>query len=208
MSGITQPQSGAIAHIDKNPKNSSEGNLVFLCLTHHAELDQKDSFDISELIKARNALYHSIKVDEARPLLSPSDYKELEKLVTDQIREQFSDRLGDSFSMHSNEFMRGRSGVSYDVDLIVEFKVAGLRYITIFEIKHKRIPLSTQDMLEFVARANDIGVDKAVIVCGGGYSTGSLRIAAERNITPMEFKPNSRGVVSIEPAQTPETRRG
>jgi hypothetical protein len=36
-------KSGQIAHLDRNPANDSEGNLVFLCLEHHDQFDSRTS---------------------------------------------------------------------------------------------------------------------------------------------------------------------
>ncbi len=54
-------KNGQLAHVDHDPSNSSEDNLVFLCLDHHTEYDSKTSqhknFTKHEVVAARNSLY-------------------------------------------------------------------------------------------------------------------------------------------------------
>src|SRR5580698_10535980 len=54
-------KNGQLAHVDHDPSNSSEHNLVFLSLDHHTEYDSKTSqhknFTKHEIVAARNALY-------------------------------------------------------------------------------------------------------------------------------------------------------
>jgi hypothetical protein len=59
---------GQIAHLDHNPENNGQENLVFLCLDHHSEYDsttsQHKNYTIHEVKAARQRLYQAI---EARP---------------------------------------------------------------------------------------------------------------------------------------------
>lgn len=56
---------GQIAHIDKNSSNSSEKNLVFLCIEHHSLYDSKTSqhknYTEGELRRAKTALEGAIR---------------------------------------------------------------------------------------------------------------------------------------------------
>jgi hypothetical protein len=56
---------GQIAHIDRDPSNADEDNLVFLCLPHHSEYDSKSSqhknYTQVELKKIRTRLYESVE---------------------------------------------------------------------------------------------------------------------------------------------------
>jgi hypothetical protein len=55
---------GQIAHLDRNPSNSAEDNLAFLCLDHHTLFDSKTSqhknYTIHEVKAARADLYKAI----------------------------------------------------------------------------------------------------------------------------------------------------
>ena len=54
--GNDQPQAGAIAHIDHDPKNTNVDNLVFLCLNHHSSVDS-GRYVNEEIELARSRLY-------------------------------------------------------------------------------------------------------------------------------------------------------
>lgn len=55
---------GQIAHLDKNPNNSTFDNLAFLCLNHHDEYDsvksQSKGFRIDEVKQYRSQLYSRV----------------------------------------------------------------------------------------------------------------------------------------------------
>jgi hypothetical protein len=55
---------GQIAHLDQDASNSSEGNLVFLCMEHHSLYDSKTSqhknYTENEVRRARTMLYAAI----------------------------------------------------------------------------------------------------------------------------------------------------
>ena len=58
---------GQIAHLDHDSSNSSEENLVFLCLEHHSLYDSRNSqhknFTIMEVIAARDELYSHVTTE-------------------------------------------------------------------------------------------------------------------------------------------------
>jgi len=62
---------GQIAHLDKNPANSSFDNLVFLCFDHHDEYDsttrQSKGFHINEVKEYRSRLYCRITEIHKKP---------------------------------------------------------------------------------------------------------------------------------------------
>src|SRR5688572_23614649 len=43
LNGDLSRKNGQIAHIDQNPANNADRNLVYLCLPHHDEYDGKTS---------------------------------------------------------------------------------------------------------------------------------------------------------------------
>jgi hypothetical protein len=61
----TQEKKGQIAHLDRRRSNSTEDNLVFLCLSHHSDYDsttsQHKNYTIAEVKDARDALYRWVK---------------------------------------------------------------------------------------------------------------------------------------------------
>ncbi|HYA41732.1 MAG TPA: hypothetical protein VEF34_10535 [Syntrophobacteraceae bacterium] len=62
----TSIKQGQIAHLDHDPANGAEDNLVFLCLDHHDQYDsttgQSKNFTITEVKKYRLELYSAVKL--------------------------------------------------------------------------------------------------------------------------------------------------
>ncbi len=61
LNNLDKETEGQIAHIDQDPSNSNEENLMFLCLRHHTLFDSKTSQHINlkpgEIVHWRDALY-------------------------------------------------------------------------------------------------------------------------------------------------------
>jgi hypothetical protein len=184
MSGKPGPQQGSIAHLVSAPVGNEINefdNLVFLCVNHHAQL-RKDALNIEQVKTARAAMYKAITTEESVSPPSPPERQDFEARVADVVRSQFAERFGDFFALRKNCFYPGHSGVSHEVDLSAEFTVAGLKYLTIFEIKYRTGPLGVQDIFEFSARSKDIGADKAVLISNAGFSASALRLAKNEGI--------------------------
>jgi hypothetical protein len=65
LEGELVEKAGQLAHVDRNPENSVENNLVFLCLRHHDKYDSKPSqskrYTAAEVKHFRSELYKLIK---------------------------------------------------------------------------------------------------------------------------------------------------
>ena len=65
LHGDADVKEGQIAHIDRNPSNNEERNLVFLCLSHHNEYDSRPSqskgMTDMELRHYRDTLHNEIE---------------------------------------------------------------------------------------------------------------------------------------------------
>lgn len=176
---------GAIAHINRNPSSVEEDNLIFVCLDHHAEMDAGQGWREDELKVARDELYKHLAAEESRPPVSALEARGYEEHVVDAVRSYFSERLGDFFTLNRNVLYKGRSGVSYEVDLATDFGLGGVRYLTVFEIKHRRAPIGVEDILSFAATARDIRADKAIFICTGGFSASAIRVAFDQGMGLM-----------------------
>src|SRR5579862_4565344 len=76
IDGDLTEKHGQIAHADKDPTNSAEDNLVWLCLPHHSVFDSKTSqhknYTSAEVKRARDTLYEAVMQGRhtPRPLVS------------------------------------------------------------------------------------------------------------------------------------------
>src|ERR1700690_3613567 len=64
LKGELDEKIGQIAHLDKDPSNSEEDNLAFLCLPHHTLFDSKTrqhkNYTVREVKAARDHLHEPI----------------------------------------------------------------------------------------------------------------------------------------------------
>lgn len=181
VDGVREPQPGNVARLDHASNVDTLENLVFLCARHHAEF-RAGLLKDAQARAARNTLYHSVDDLESQTSPAGKGGQEYEEQAVNFIRAQFMERLGDFFSLQRNALCPGRSGVSYQVDIVVRFQVAGLRYFTIVEIKSRRLPLGTQEVLELAAKSVDIGADKAVMVSSEGFTPAAIMLARTSGI--------------------------
>src|SRR5579862_3186738 len=65
LHGDLEPKEGQIAHLDKNPANPAESNLVWLCLPHHNQYDsttsQSKNLQRHEVVMYRDELYAAVE---------------------------------------------------------------------------------------------------------------------------------------------------
>jgi pyrimidine deaminase RibD-like protein len=65
LSGDGREKHGQIAHLDGDPANNTEDNLVFMCLEHHSLYDSKTrqhkNYGIAEIKRARARLYRAVR---------------------------------------------------------------------------------------------------------------------------------------------------
>ncbi len=190
--GVQDPQEGMIAHVDRNSTKNDSDNLVFLCSRHHRELDEGKTLSPEQIKAARLSLYDALASEPPSRKEGVELWRTYEKHVIDLVRSEVSERLGDFFALNMNALYQGHSGVSHEVDLAVEFTIAGLRYLTIFEIKYRSSPLGTQEVLRMAAVARDIGASKAVIVTNVGFSAAAAQLARSSGLNLVHLDASSR----------------
>jgi hypothetical protein len=84
---------GQIAHIDRQPSNNTEDNLVYLCLSHHEEYDSQTSqskrLQKEELLKAKAGLEKWIQENHERlvgsSLMSQNDIPEIHDSISPEV---------------------------------------------------------------------------------------------------------------------------
>lgn len=92
LDGDKSVKKGQLAHIDRNPANSEEDNIAYLCFKHHDQYDAKHSqskgFTIEELRNYKKCLYKELGTTEARweiniqGTLKDHDTKKIQEIVT------------------------------------------------------------------------------------------------------------------------------
>jgi hypothetical protein len=169
-----------VAHIDPHAKVDVVDNLVFLCLEHHRQLDS-GSITPQQVRRARSELYEGVE-NTSLQFTSDRPWRAYEEHVADLVRSSTIQRLGDHFGLRRGELRTGRSGISHELDLAVDFRIAGAQYLTVFEIKHRLAPLSMEEVMRFAAVVEDVAANKGVIVSSGGFSAAAIQLARAKGI--------------------------
>jgi Restriction endonuclease len=190
VAGNRGPRKGAVAHIDRNRSSSAANDLVFLCLDHHRQLDE-GSLTTAEITTARAALYKALNT-ESPHFLDERPWSAYERLVVDLVRSSMAERLGDYFGLRAGDSLTGRSGIVHEVDLVVEFRLAQAKYLTVFEIKHRPSTIGVEDVMRFAAVIDDIGANKGVFVANGGFSAAATQLARSRGIDLLRVPDDAR----------------
>jgi hypothetical protein len=90
LKNIRGEQKGQIAHLDRDPSNSSFPNLVYLCFNHHDEFDSKTSqskgLTVGEIREYRSLLYRKLGTTNI-PSPTP-EHAKIQKLILDFTTEE------------------------------------------------------------------------------------------------------------------------
>jgi hypothetical protein len=94
-------QEGQIAHLDHDPSNGDEDNLVYLCLKHHSLYDSRTSqhknYTLPEIKAARSRLYEAVA--QYKPcewvLVLDGTFSEFDRTRVEGIVEHLRKTLGD-----------------------------------------------------------------------------------------------------------------
>jgi hypothetical protein len=180
VSGNEDARSGAVSLLDRSGSRNDPDNLVFLCLEHHRQLDAGTMS--TDVRKARRELYRAMGAGPISPALPVDDANAYERMVVEVIRDDFRERLGDHFALWPDTLLHGRAGVAHQLDAVVAFTIAGIRYLTIFEIRRTRAQTSVSEVLQFSAVIEDVGATKGVLVSGSGFSNAAIRLARSKGV--------------------------
>jgi hypothetical protein len=83
----------------------------------------------------------------------------------------------------------GHSGQSYVIDLGYEFELLGVAYLTVIEAKHYSNAVEVGEVLEFIAKLDDIRAHKGIMITTRGFQKGAQRIAASKRVALLVYRP-------------------
>jgi Restriction endonuclease len=116
--------------------------------------------------------------------MSPRDYEDL-------LARLYGELSGASGAVRV--FLRrtfaGHSGQSYVIDLGYEFELLGAAYLTVIEAKHYSNAVEVGEVLEFVAKLDDIKAHKGIMITTRGFQRGAQKIAASNRVALMVYRP-------------------
>ena len=77
----------------------------------------------------------------------------------------------------SRKYLGKKSGHAHQIDVSIEFNIADLSLLILFECKHYKNRVAIGDILEFAQRIDDIGAQKGVVVTTVGFQEGAVKVA-------------------------------
>lgn len=118
---------------------------------------------------------------------------EYELYVKEVYERLFKKEGKDDIEVKHNIFLKGTTGVDYQIDLYWEFDVVNVKHKVVIECKDYNTYVSKEKINAFHDKLNDIGGVKGVYVTKKGYQSGAKEIADKYGITLIEMrKPNEK----------------
>mgnify|MGYP004564325045 CR=1 FL=1 len=116
-------------------------------------------------------------------------YEELVQEIFQAILNFELDNAGyKRISVQHNVKLIGKSGCSHQVDVYWEFSLAGIKYITLVEVKDWSKPVKMEQLNSFKAVLDDIpGSPAGIYVSRNNYQSGALSMAKHHGIKLIEI---------------------
>lgn len=181
--GIDRPVDGQIAHITADRSDSSEDNLVFLCLDHHRQFDSsgKRAESADDLKHKREKLYAD-KTGESEHRTMWDRVYEYEDTVLNAIKSELLVGSSRDAVIHQRPRLNGRSGHTHEVDIAIDVSVGGITLLLVVEIKYYKRRVGIEQILSFNGLLEDIGANKGIFVSSSGFSKAAIQHARSRGI--------------------------
>ena len=107
--------------------------------------------------------------------MKPQDYEELVGDVIAQLEDKRMDLI-------RNQKLKGKSGQSHQIDLVVDFERMGVVYRTLVECKYWNKRVGVESVMVLAKRKEDLGAQKGILVTTVGFQRGAFRIAKAEGI--------------------------
>lgn len=110
------------------------------------------------------------------------DWKEYEQI----IYSEFQNRYPDCQIAHNAHIEGKLSGVSRQIDILIEATIGGNKFITVVDAKMYNKPIDVKGVEEFLSMVDDVGAQRGLMVTTIGYTQAAL-MRAHRDSTDLEL---------------------
>lgn len=83
--------------------------------------------------------------------------------------------------------LTGKTGQTYEIDLLYRYRLGGLEYLTIVECKHWKDRVGVDIVNQLYAIQLDVGAHKAAVVTTRGFQKGAITVASKNGIALICF---------------------
>lgn len=139
-------------------------------------------------------------------MTSKSKWVEFEKLV-----QMIQKSLAPEGQVTHNEFLKGKSNVEHQCDVVLRSKVGQFPFLCVIECKQWKKRVGLEVVKGFVSKVNDIGAHHGMIVSEVGFSKKALKFAKQNNIAlckPVDAQSKVWENVGLIPIQVTFVGRG
>jgi hypothetical protein len=148
-----------------------------------AAIARREPAAVSSTERPLGVNWDYVGVVRSTAILPAREYEDLLACLHGQLANQLPIRV----------FLRrrfeGRSGQTYVIDLGYEFEVSGVSYLTLIEAKCYRGAVGVGEVLEFVAKLDDIRAHKGIMITTRGFQKGAQRVAAANRVALVVYMP-------------------
>lgn len=110
------------------------------------------------------------------------DWREYEKTITEELQLRYPE-----YQITWNVQLIGNlSGVKRQVDILIEAKIGGNKFLTVVDAKMYNKPIDVKDVEEFLGFVKDVGAHRGLMVTTIGYSVAALK-RAHHDVADIEL---------------------
>lgn len=113
---------------------------------------------------------------------------EYEKLVFEALKRMHEKDGAENAVLERNARLTGNSGMSYQIDILITFFVAGIPYQVAVECKSRKSPIGHRDISAFHAMLTDISCFSGIFITDRTYARGAIQVARQFGIRLMQIK--------------------
>ncbi|NIM18119.1 MAG: hypothetical protein GTO45_39625 [Candidatus Aminicenantes bacterium] len=109
--------------------------------------------------------------------------KKFELLTKDLILSALHSQISNGAKVvHHREKIKGKSGYTHEIDLAFTIDIAGAEILFLIECKCYKRKVSTDDVLTFAKRIDDISANKGILIATVGFTEGAIKLARAHRI--------------------------
>lgn len=116
------------------------------------------------------------------------DWEEYEA-ITKYIYQAMGEKYGIKVIGHGrNCRVRGKSGATYQIDVLTEQTDGGIRRLTAIECKFLKKKVTNDTVMKLWGVMDDAGIERGIIVCKAGFTKDTLLYAQHKGIKLVELR--------------------
>lgn len=118
------------------------------------------------------------------------EYEAITKYIYEALGEQYGIKV---IGYGRNCRVRGKSGATYQIDVLTEQSDGKKSHLTAIECKLLKKKVTNETVMKLVSIMEDAGIDSGIIVCKTGFTRDTLLYAEHKGIKLVELREAKEG---------------